>query len=163
MHRFVALFVQRMRLWQRRLARTTSVGAGRSIGRSTRLLHKAHMHAKTVPHTKCAVLWWPADDTHLCHVALCLCIPNHQRRLAGRSHSPTHSTGLIMWQKTRRGVPLDKAAAIAAAAKAGGAQAVGVFVDESAAEIKSRCVCVHMHTVRQRHVLVWMERIAGCT
>jgi phosphoribosylanthranilate isomerase len=44
-----------------------------------------------------------------------------------------------MWPKAKRAVGDETAAAIAAAAKAGGAAAVGVFVDEDAATITRRC------------------------
>lgn len=44
-----------------------------------------------------------------------------------------------MWPKAKRAVSDETAAAIAAAAKAGGAAAVGVFVDEDAATITQRC------------------------
>ncbi|WIA10122.1 hypothetical protein OEZ85_010329 [Tetradesmus obliquus] len=47
--------------------------------------------------------------------------------------------GMIMWPKAKRAVSDDTAAAIAAAAKQHGAQAVGVFVDEDAATISRRC------------------------
>lgn len=44
-----------------------------------------------------------------------------------------------MWPKAKRAVSDETAAAIAAAAKQHGAQAVGVFVDEDADTISSRC------------------------
>jgi phosphoribosylanthranilate isomerase len=44
-----------------------------------------------------------------------------------------------MWPKAKRAVSDETAAAIAAAAKQHGAQAVGVFVDEDAATISRRC------------------------
>lgn len=44
-----------------------------------------------------------------------------------------------MWPKAKRAVSDETAAAIAAAAKQGGAEAVGVFVDEDAATITQRC------------------------
>lgn len=47
--------------------------------------------------------------------------------------------GMIMWPKAKRAVSDETAAAIAAAARAGGAAAVGVFVDEDAATITQRC------------------------
>ncbi len=46
---------------------------------------------------------------------------------------------MILWPKARRSVPDATAAAIAAAARAHGAQPVGVFVDEDAATIAARC------------------------
>lgn len=46
---------------------------------------------------------------------------------------------MIMWQKAKRCVDADTAAAISAAARRHGAQAVGVFVDEPAHEIAARC------------------------
>lgn len=44
-----------------------------------------------------------------------------------------------MWPKAKRAVSDEAAATIAAAAARGGAQAVGVFVDEDAATITRRC------------------------
>lgn len=44
-----------------------------------------------------------------------------------------------MWCKAKRAVGNETAAAIAAVAREGGAQAVGVFVDEDAATITQRC------------------------
>jgi phosphoribosylanthranilate isomerase len=46
---------------------------------------------------------------------------------------------MIMWPKAKRAVSDETAAAIAAAAREGGAAAVGVFVDEDAATITQRC------------------------
>lgn len=47
--------------------------------------------------------------------------------------------GMIMWPKAKRAVSDETAAAIAAAAREGGAAAVGVFVDEDATTITKRC------------------------
>lgn len=44
-----------------------------------------------------------------------------------------------MWPKAKRAVSDETAAAIAAAAREGGAAAVGVFVDEDASTITQRC------------------------
>jgi phosphoribosylanthranilate isomerase len=46
---------------------------------------------------------------------------------------------MIMWPQAKRAVSDETAAAIAAAARRHGAQAVGVFVDEDAATIARRC------------------------
>ncbi|PNH06611.1 N-(5'-phosphoribosyl)anthranilate isomerase 3, chloroplastic, partial [Tetrabaena socialis] len=48
--------------------------------------------------------------------------------------------GMIMWQKAKRAVSAETAAAIAGVARRGGARAVGVFVDEDAATISARCL-----------------------
>lgn len=50
--------------------------------------------------------------------------------------------GMILWPKSKRSIPLDVAADVAAAAKASGAVPVGVFVDESADEIVAACDAV---------------------
>jgi hypothetical protein len=73
--------------------------------------------------------------------------PHHMRAcrlFLPASHPPTtylHATitGMIMWPKAKRAVSDETAAAIAAAAKQHGAQAVGVFVDEDAGTISRRC------------------------
>jgi phosphoribosylanthranilate isomerase len=46
---------------------------------------------------------------------------------------------MIMWPKAKRSVADTTAAAIASAARAAGAQPVGVFVDEDAGAIEARC------------------------
>ncbi|KXZ52884.1 hypothetical protein GPECTOR_8g264 [Gonium pectorale] len=46
---------------------------------------------------------------------------------------------MIMWQKAKRAVSADTARSIADVARAAGARAVGVFVDEDAATISARC------------------------
>lgn len=48
--------------------------------------------------------------------------------------------GMIMWQKAKRAVSEDTAKGIAAVAREYGIKAVGVFVDEDAASISSRCL-----------------------
>ncbi|CAI5484739.1 unnamed protein product [Closterium sp. Yama58-4] len=47
--------------------------------------------------------------------------------------------GMILWPKAKRSIALPVAARVAAAARSGGAVPVGVFVDESAAEIEAAC------------------------
>ena len=47
--------------------------------------------------------------------------------------------GMILWPKSKRSVAPAAAAAIAAAAREGGAEPVGVFVDEDAAQIVAAC------------------------
>ena len=44
-----------------------------------------------------------------------------------------------MWPKAKRSISIETASGIAAAARAHGAQPIGVFVDEDAATIASRC------------------------
>ncbi|GFR43712.1 hypothetical protein Agub_g4822 [Astrephomene gubernaculifera] len=58
--------------------------------------------------------------------------------------------GMIMWPKAKRAVSAETARSIAAAARAAGARAVGVFVDEDAATISARCREAHI-TVAQLH------------
>jgi phosphoribosylanthranilate isomerase len=48
--------------------------------------------------------------------------------------------GMIVWPKSKRSVCLSLAREIAAAAREGGAEPVGVFVDENAAEIEDMCI-----------------------
>ena len=50
--------------------------------------------------------------------------------------------GMIVWPKSKRSVTVETAAEVAAAAKAGGAVPVGVFVDESAEEIVEKCAAI---------------------
>ena len=52
--------------------------------------------------------------------------------------------GMIMWPKAKRSVTVDTAAAISAVARSHGAQAVGVFVDETADEIAQRCAAAKL-------------------
>lgn len=47
--------------------------------------------------------------------------------------------GMIVWPKSKRSVSVSLAREIAAAARENGAEPVGVFVDESAAEIEKAC------------------------
>lgn len=47
--------------------------------------------------------------------------------------------GMIVWPKSKRSVSVSLAREIAAAARENGAEPVGVFVDENAAEIESVC------------------------
>jgi phosphoribosylanthranilate isomerase len=46
---------------------------------------------------------------------------------------------MIMWPKAKRSISIETAANIAAAARAHGAQPIGVFVDEDAETIASKC------------------------
>lgn len=48
--------------------------------------------------------------------------------------------GMIVWPKSKRSVCLSLAREIAAAAREGGAEPVGVFVDENATEIEDMCI-----------------------
>jgi phosphoribosylanthranilate isomerase len=57
--------------------------------------------------------------------------------LAARSGA--HYIGMIMWPKAKRSVSVATAAAICECAKRHGAEAVGVFVDESADTISKHC------------------------
>lgn len=75
-------------------------------------------------------LFFPPAATHL---LLVLLLPPH------RPPPVAGMAGMIMWPKAKRAVSDETAAAIAAAAREGGAQAVGVFVDEDAATITARC------------------------
>lgn len=50
--------------------------------------------------------------------------------------------GMILWQKAKRAVKLDRAKEIVEAAKRHGAQPVGVFVDEDATTIASVCSAI---------------------
>lgn len=50
--------------------------------------------------------------------------------------------GMILWQKAKRAVSIDRAKAIVEAAKLHGAQPVGVFVDEDATTISSVCSAI---------------------
>jgi phosphoribosylanthranilate isomerase len=58
--------------------------------------------------------------------------------------------GMIIWPGSRRSVPRNLAREISAAATAGGATPVGVFVDETSAEIAEACIDLNI-SIAQLH------------
>lgn len=70
--------------------------------------------------------------------SLCMHARVHMHARPRPAPLPCRRPGMIMWQKAKRAVSDDTAAAIAGVARAHGAQAVGVFVDEDARTIVDR-------------------------
>ena len=58
--------------------------------------------------------------------------------------------GMILWPKAKRSVPFSLGAEIAAAAREGGAQPVGVFVDEDGEDIARACEAVGVSIAQVR-------------
>jgi phosphoribosylanthranilate isomerase len=68
-----------------------------------------------------------------------VCGVTNPRDAAAAASAGADLVGMIMWPKAKRAVSDGAAREVAAAARAGGALPVGVFVDEGAAEIERRC------------------------
>ena len=60
--------------------------------------------------------------------------------------------GMILWPRAKRSVPFSLGAEIAAAAREGGAQPVGVFVDEGGEDIARACEAVGVSIAQVRGI-----------
>lgn len=68
-----------------------------------------------------------------------VCGVTNPRDAAHAAAAGANLVGMILWPRAKRSIPADVARQVADAARAGGAEPVGVFVDEDAATIAAVC------------------------